>query len=312
MTQKQTSNKQFTGRNAAVEINDSKLVGEFIAEKTSDLFWEVKFLYGSKEWSGAIPVILRYQGYDASSKDASELIEHFHSQLDFKMREKWKKEAFKKWEDQETQTYKVFEALLSGEWECRVCGPVPKVNPQAASRIRDIKKKGFIIASKRKSCCLCNKTQMHDLLIMAKLSDTIAKSELRKPIPVELGKRIIKVLEHKECVFDQVRTKTELIIDHKFPSQRWSEPESNNNLSMTDASIKKKFQLLSNQTNMLKSRECDKCVKTGLRGQFMGIRWYYTGDESWAKKFDDPEGCKGCPWYDVNLWKKKLVEKLSS
>jgi hypothetical protein len=83
MTQKQTSNKQFTGRNAAVEINDSKLVGEFIAEKTSDLFWEVKFLYGSKEWSGAIPVILRYQGYDASSKDASELIEHFHSQLDF-------------------------------------------------------------------------------------------------------------------------------------------------------------------------------------------------------------------------------------
>jgi hypothetical protein len=306
MTNKQTPNNEIT------ENKNSQLIRKFIAEKTSDHYWEVKFLYGSKEWNGAIPVMLRYQGYDASSKDACELIEHFHSQLDFLMRENWKKEALKKWDDQKTQTYKVFEALLSGEWECRVCGPVPKVNPQAASRIRDIKKKGFIIASKRISCGECNKTQMHDLLIMASLPDAIANPELRKPIPVELVKRIIKILGHKECVFDQVRTKTELIIDHKFPSQRWLEPESANNSSMSDDEIKEKFQLLSNQTNMLKSRECDKCVKKGVRGQFMGIRWYYTGDEFWAKDFADPDGCKGCPWYDVHQWKLKLIEKLSS
>ena len=290
MTKNQIPNKQLT-----VENREYELVEKFIAEKTSDHFWELKLLYGTKEWNGAIPVKLRYQGYDASSKDIYEIVEHFHSQLDFKIRENWKKEALKKWNDQNSQTYKVFEALLSGEWECRVCGPVPKVNPQAASRIRDIKKKGFIIASKRRSCRVCNKTQMHDLLVMANLPDTVANPELRKPIPVELANKIIKVLESKECVFDQVRTRTELIIDHKFPSQRWSEPESDNK-----------------QTNMLKSRECDKCVKEGSRGQFMGIHWYYTGNEFWAKDFADPDGCKGCPWYDVHYWKQKLVEKLSS
>ncbi len=291
------------------EGNWVQLGPRFIAEKTSDEFQEVVFSYDFKKWEGAIPIKLRYQGFDARQRDECYLINYFYPHLNFQKHENWKINAQKKWENQTTQTYKVFKALLSGEWECRVCGPVPKVNPQAASRIRDIKKCGFIIASKRKSCERCNKKQMHDLLIMANLPNEITKPELRKPITPELVERIMKVLKLTECVFDQTRTKKELIIDHKFPSQRWLEPESDNNMSMTDDEICDKFQLLSNQTNMLKSRECDRCVKDGLRGQFLGIPWYYEGDELWSKEFSDPDGCIGCPWFDIGRWKRELIKK---
>ncbi len=79
-----------------------------------------------------------------------------------------------------------FLALMGGEWECRVCGPVPKINPQPAARLRDIKKNGFIIASKRRSCPKCKKKTTHDILIMIDLQVPV-KTELRKPISKELN-----------------------------------------------------------------------------------------------------------------------------
>lgn len=303
--------KKITSGNFMEKITQIQVGDEYIAEKTSDKFREVVFSYEDRVWIGVVPILLRYQGFDAKQSDTDKIIEHFYFQLDFRNLENWKKAALEKWKEKKTQTFKVFEALLSGEWECRVCGPVPKVNPQAASRIRDIKKKGFVIASKRNHCESCDKTQMHDLLLMADLPNTTANPELRKPIPDQLAKRIVLVLESTECVFSQVRTKTELVIDHKFPSQRWTQPESDNVLSMTEDEIKVKFQLLSNQTNMLKSRECDRCVREGLRGQFMGIRWYYHGNKNWEKEYSDPSGCIGCPWFDLNKWKEQLMKNLS-
>ena len=75
-----------------------------------------------------------------------------------------------------------------------------------------------------------------------------------------------------------VRSEVELLVDHKFPSQRWTKPESDNPNDMLEMDITNKFQLLSNQTNMYKSRYCDTCVKTGKRASFMGIKWYYAGN----------------------------------
>ena len=81
---------------------------------------------------------------------------------------------------------------------------------------------------------------------------------------------------------------------------------------MTDEEIRNKFQILDNQTNLLKSRECDKCIFTNKRGVFLGIDWYSEGSSSWeGSSFDDEKGCKGCPWYDVLEWKRKLKDKLT-
>ena len=43
----------------------------------------------------------------------------------------------------------------------------------------------------------------------------------------------------------------------------------------------------------------------------MGVKWYYEGNEDWnGKTENDENGCKGCPWYDLELWKSELRKKL--
>lgn len=136
-------------------------------------------------------------------------------------------------------------------------------------------------------------------------------NELRASMSEKLKERIKKVLGKKEVCFNVKRSSVELIVDHKFPSQRWITKESANPDDMPETEIRRKFQLLSNQTNMWKSRYCDTCVKTGKRGDFMGTKWFYSGDENWAGKTENDEnGCIGCPWYDLELWKEKLNKKL--
>jgi rubrerythrin len=296
--------------NSEKNYQDCQIIfGEvFIPEKTSDRFLEVKFIYSDEdyEWYGALPIVGSYQGLALTEAEVKETAGVFCESLKKENRQKWIKTALEEWEDKKSETFKVFDALLSGEWECRVCGPVPKVNTQPAARIRDIKKRGFFVASKRKDCRNCQKKTMYDLLVMATSPKDLIKIEFRKPISQHLNERILKVLKRKETVFNQVRTSRELVIDHKFPSQRWLRPETDNNDDMSDEDIRKKFQLLNNQTNLLKSRECDRCVAEGIRGQFMGIRWYYIGNEKWVAEKDDENGCIGCPWYDVGEWKEQL------
>ena len=283
----------------------------FIPEKTSDVFMEVEFEYQVKKWQGALPKFLEKQGLDLTDEEFDSLLEENYDLLHPDNREAWILESDAKWADKTSATYKVLAALYSGDWECRVCGPVPQVNPQPAARLRDLKKRGYIIGSRRRSCGTCGQKTMHDILVMLPSIETRFEhgNELRKPMSEILKKRIKSVLGYREVCFNVVRSEVELLVDHKFPSQRWNEPETDNPNDMSVADIKKKFQLLSNQTNMWKSRYCDTCFKTGKRGDYMGLKWYYEGDENWAGEtaFDE-NGCVGCPWYDLELWKAKFLE----
>ena len=293
-----------------------KLAEEFfIAEKTSDVFMEVEFEYGSQTWKGLLPKFLKFQGLDLSEEDFYNSVEDSYDKLDPANRQKWITDSDAEWSvsQKQTQTYKVLKALYSGNWECRVCGPVPAENPQPAARLGALKKQCYIIGSKRRQCSSCSKKTMHDILVMlpkiqSKFEDG---NELRAPMSEKLKERIKKVLGKREVCFNVKRTSVELVVDHKFPSQRWVTKESANPDDMAEEDIRKKFQLLSNQTNMWKSRYCDTCVKTGKRGDFMGTKWYYQGDENWnGTTENDENGCVGCPWYDLELWKKKLGERL--
>lgn len=285
----------------------------FVPQKTNDVFKEVEFKYETNEWKGALPKFLEKQGLDLTDEEFDNLLEENYQSLKPSNITQWKTESNSKWKNKTSATYNVLAALYSGNWECRVCGPVPKVNPQAASRIRDLKKKGYIIGSRTKQCSTCSKKTMHDILIMLPNIESRFEhgNELRKPMSNILKRRIKELLSFKEVCFNVVRSDVELLIDHKFPSQRWNVPESDNPNNMPEHDIKHKFQLLSNQTNMWKSRYCDTCVKTGKRGDFMGTKWYYQGDENWnGETENDENGCVGCPWYDLELWKEKLAEKL--
>lgn len=294
----------------------SKKIGEeFTAEKTNDVFVTVEFKYNNSTWNGALPKYLERQGIEYSSEDITSSIDALYSHLNPLNRKAWRLESDSKWNNKNSQTYKVLKALYSGEWECRVHGPVPMVNPQPAARLKALKTNGYIICSQRRHCPVCNQRQMHDLLIMLPFVRYRFQegNELRASMSERLKERIKKVLKNTEICFDIKRSNKELIIDHKFPSQRWKRPEQPNPDSMSEEQIRNKFQLLSNQTNMWKSRYCDACVKDGIRGVFMGLKWYYSGNEIWdGKNKGDEQGCVGCPWYDLNRWKKHLLEKLNN
>lgn len=291
-------------------MTDNITVGSaFTVSKTDNKFVSVKFRYpDNKYWDGCFPI---YYPPMSIQFDMDEIYIHlveayskmspcYVSESIRKTKERWPKGT-------NSETYRVFETLLSGNWECRSCG-AGKINDQPAARIRDIKKNGFIVATKSKLCVQCDKKQYHDILLTFEVSSEI-RPEFRRPISEAMRRRIIDVLSNKDAFFNAHRPANEFVIDHKFPSQRWTEPESDND-SLTDQEIKDKFQLLTNQTNMLKSRHCDNCCKTNIRPGFLGINWFYSGSEKWIKTDQKGSGCNGCPWFDISKWKLELLKKL--
>lgn len=108
-----------------------------------------------------------------------------------------------------------------------------------------------------------------------------------------------------------------LLPDHKFSEIRWDEntPEVNP-VTMPAEKVKAKFQMLTTQRNQQKREVCRHCFKTGERGTIYGIKFFHQGGEKWdpniPKRGKAAEaGCVGCPWYDIQEWRKKLQEELS-
>jgi hypothetical protein len=286
-----------------------KIGDMFTVSKTELKFVEVLFTYpDGSVWDGCFPMYYSPMSIQFDLHQIEQQLPNIYKYMSpesiinstDKTRERWPKLTT-------SETYKVFESLLSGRWVCRSCG-AGKINDQAAARIRDIKKNGFIVATKNKTCVTCSKAQCHDILLVFEVhSET--RLEFRMPLSKETRKKIIKTLNNKDVFFDAIRPDNEFVIDHKFPSQRWQEKETKNE-ELTPQEIKDKFQLLTNQTNMLKSRLCDSCCNTGLRPDFLGIKWFYSGTEQWVQNHTIENGCNGCPWFDLKEWKNKISTQL--
>ena len=107
-----------------------------------------------------------------------------------------------------------------------------------------------------------------------KSSDALSRSGISE----KLKNKIYKTLGQREVFWDRVLQTNELIIDHKFPSSRWKEGDTENSSEMSEQEIRNKFQLLTNQSNLLKEKACKSCVRENKRGTFLGIEWYYEGN----------------------------------
>ena len=299
-------------------VNSFIVLGNILhIDKMQDIFLEVTFRYHTNIWNGAIPLFAKYQGVKVTltKTDVYDWAGHCYAELDPGRCEVWQKEQNQFWEGKNAySTQTVFNALngkdVATKWLCRICGPVPKVNPQSAARIKKLKQYGYCVATKRQHCTNCGKDTHHDLLV--RLSRQAANNEKRMAMPKSLEKRIKQLFFHKDACFDNILSDRELVIDHKFPSSRWVQGEEVNDIKMTDREIMQKFQLLTNQINLQKERYCQRCVLKGVRGDFFGIVWYYDGDNIWrGNSKADEKGCVGCCWYDIVLWKNKLTEHLN-
>lgn len=216
---------------------------------------------------------------------------------------------------------KVFELLSDKQWHCRNCEGKNIASGQYAGGggIQGLERgtksrPGLVIASKYEMCSQCRKITRWDCW-----TGEIKQANAAANIPKKLVQKILNFYSYIDIVEQRQRAKHELVIDHRFPMERWGRVEENFNVEMNEDEIFKTFQLLkkdsSGNHNLLKSRACERCIKEGKRGTPFGIKFWYQGNEAWTLDLQRgkaaEQGCVGCGWYNFDTWRKKLNEKLS-
>ncbi len=217
---------------------------------------------------------------------------------------------------------KVFDLLADQKWHCRKCEGSQIGSGQYAGGggIQGLQRgtksrPGLIIETKSKYCQSCNSNQLQD-----RWTGEIQEANASTTIPVKLAIKIFELYSYTDVIEQRKRSVHELVIDHRFPMERWGDTEPPHNSEMTPAEIQQKFQLLKKDSagnhNLLKSRSCERCIKTNKRGTPLGIKFYYQGDENWpadvpAKGRDAERGCVGCGWYNFKTWRDRLNQELA-
>lgn len=213
-----------------------------------------------------------------------------------------------------TTSHNDFDVLSDLKWHCTKC----ELKSGQAKTWQVWRQMGIQLGTDEKGnfyknifCEKCNNKTVHRRLITLDISED---TKIRSGLPQNLAKRIKTFLKFEEALFLRKMMPKELEVDHKFPQVRWNKNEDINDMKMSDEEIKDKFILLSRSNNLLKSRYCERCYKTGERGVFPGIYYWFKGSRMWDKKFDkhDKRGCEGCFWNNPYKWREnlnKLVNK---
>jgi len=213
-----------------------------------------------------------------------------------------------------TTSYHDWEILKDLQWHCTKC---ELQSGQAKTWQVWRQEKGIQLDKDEKGnwyknvlCSTCGIKTVHRKLKSLEILD---ETKSRSGISSYLARKVKNFYNNEEAVFLREFSPRELEVDHKFPQIRWKSDEEENKSSMTNDEIKQKFILLTRSNNLLKSRQCEKCVKIGIRGNFPGIYFWYEGNENWnGKDKYDENGCIGCFWYDPYKWREELNKKVNN
>jgi hypothetical protein len=213
------------------------------------------------------------------------------------------KNPFKK----DTTSYHDWEILKDLKWHCTKC---ELKSGQAKTWQVWRQEKGIQLDKDEKDkwfktidCPTCGFKTVHRKLKSLELLD---ETKSRSGINPKLARRIKQVYDNEDALFLRKLAPKLLEVDHKFPQIRWQSDEKENLLSMSDKEIKEKFILLTRENNLLKSRQCEKCFKDNIRGNFPGIYFWYQGDEKWQGDKYSEDGCIGCFWHNPYKWREEL------
>lgn len=283
--------------------------------KASKSYVEVKFSYANGEWNGWVPVEYRRTGVNIAEDDINGLYDHLNSiytQMNPNNYASWVIKENRKWQDSRSvETKEIFNLLKDGKWHCRNCDIN---NPNFARRIQDLKEMGYTIATHvNYHCPVCGNARSTRLILLPIDRVEIAGNGYETWSPA-LRQRILRLFAYVDAF--EGKDNRNCLPDHKFSEIRWDEDtKAENPDHMTDAEIRDKYQLLTNQRNQQKREVCRNCFQTGRRGNIYGINYYYEGDEYWKEGIPKTgkaaeKGCVGCPWYDIERWKKEVKRKL--
>ena len=219
--------------------------------------------------------------------------------------------------NKKSKNWQVCAVLKDRQWHCRECeyrharitqiaGGGGIQGLQRGTKTRP----GMVIDSANHLCTKCERTTRQDRWTGAFQQELHASS-----MPAAFVRHTIGLLRSRDVVENTERTPGQLTIDHKLPMIRWN-PDTKRQQTvytgMSDEDIVKHFQLLKKSNgsvshNLLKSRACEKCYKTGNRGMPFGISFFYAGGQKWAgSDKTDATGCIGCGWFDFDLWRDRL------
>jgi hypothetical protein len=258
-------------------------------------------------WNTVVPCIDRRAGLDIDNeKDLSEYLISLKPYFERKAMADWKRREMKQKRIKGAVTQPFFKVLLSFKEEAE---KLPR-NNNGARRIQDIKDAGYTIASIPNA-----KGRMTSRILLPIPLHAEMKYETFTP---QFKARVIRLLKERNAFEARVTNKKALVPDHKFSEVRWDEnTKAENSLDMTDEEIVRKFQLLDNQRNQQKRETCRKCFQEGIRGTIYGINYFYKGTENWnsnipIKGKEAEKGCEGCPWYDIEEWRKMLNEEIEN
>lgn len=206
-----------------------------------------------------------------------------------------------------TKLAKIFMILCDGDWHC---GKHELPGTQPAKAIQIIRQHGFQIENKTQYCSACKDKTVHRRLVS---TEPIKPSYARLQLPPRLRERILTHYKNIEAITMRQMLPSQLEVDHRFPQVRWVKDEIYDP-NMPEEEIRKKFQLFTREHNLWKSRYCERCFKTNERGTFIGINYFYQGNEYWDKNIgsDNEKGCIGCFWYDPDEWRKNLNKHLKN
>lgn len=143
-------------------------------------------------------------------------------------------------------------------------------------------------------CSVCGQITTHYKLL--NLEPTLTK-KTRLGIDQKTRKHILELFDNRDA-FTGGSISSVAEIDHKVPWARLDEDIDATALS--DVEIRQNFQLLTREHNLLKDRACGHCKLYGKRPPFLGIPYWYEGDEEYCGS------CEGCGWYDGEKWRKNL------
>ena len=207
-----------------------------------------------------------------------------------------------------TTQYQDWEVLKDLKWHCTKCelksgqAKTWQVWRQEKGIQLDKDEKGNWF--KTMQCPTCGIKTVHRKLKSLEILD---ETKSRSGISQYLARRVKQIYNNEDALFLREFSSRELEVDHKFPQIRWKIDEEENKTSMSKEEIKEKFILLTRSNNLLKSRQCERCFKEGIRGNFPGIYFWYEGNKKWngIDKYDK-NGCIGCFWYDPYKWREEL------
>lgn len=183
---------------------------------------------------------------------------------------------------------------------------------QPAGQIRDLRNAGVNIpTSTREVCTIHNRNDTKDVLLKPYITGNDYARAVYSPAQIT---KIRKILDNRDA-FTQIRATTNPEIDHRIPVGRRRAVGQNVETKVDVANpeeVRNTYQILTRDTNLYKSRLCEKCVAEDKKPTvFLGIPIPKSigGGQPFVEGKND---CTTCPFAFPEKFREHLVYKDSA